>query len=181
MNDSAKAETTKPPLKQRLRHLALLATATLAVLLLIWIPVSNMITDARHQDALRETRARAVAELDTRTRQLLATLADALRPGLTKALAEGSAAQLRTQLLAVQSAQHLKLGMVADGSGIVLVSTDPRLEGSVLEPTYRVLTSSLTQTMVDTTAASAYRVIVPLERGGARLGTAVLEYDYTVR
>lgn len=181
MNDSAKAETTKPPLKQRLQHLALLATAALAVLLLIWIPVSNMITDARHQDALRVVRDRAAAELDTRTRHLLSTVADAMQPGLTRALSEGSNSQLRTQLLAVQSAQHLRLGMVADGSGIVLVSTDSRLEGSVLEPTYRVLTSSLTRTMVDTTAASAYRVFVPLERGGARLGTAVLEYDFTVR
>ncbi|MCZ7555109.1 MAG: hypothetical protein M5R41_01730 [Bacteroidia bacterium] len=181
MNDSAKAEKTTPPLKQRLQRLALLATSALAVLLLIWIPVSNMITDARHQDALSEMRDHAAAELDTRTRLLLSTLSDAMRPGLTKAITEGSVSQLRTQLLAVQGAQHLKLGMVADGSGIVQVSTDPRLEGSILEPTYRVLTSSLTQTMVDTTAASAYRVIVPLEQGGTRLGTAVLEYDFSVR
>jgi hypothetical protein len=181
MNDSAKAEKTKPPLKQRLLRLALLALAALAVILLIWIPVSDMITDARHEDALRDVRDRATMELDTRTRILLATLADALRPGLTDALASGHSGQLRTYVLSVQGTKQIRLVTVADPSGMILVSTDSRLEGSVLQQTFLSLSSSLTEALVDTTSAEVYRIILPIRRNDARLGTAVVECDFAVR
>lgn len=179
MNTTVPASSERPPLKARLQHIALLFFAGLSVILIIWIAVSGMISNARHEEELGKVREASARQLDGRTRLLLHALAAALQPGVAEALRSGDDARLRTHVQALAGKRDVRLVIVADEQGTVRASTDSRLTGSQLQQTFQLLAGGISEISVDTTSSALYRLLIPLTRGGARIGTAIVECDFT--
>ncbi len=179
MTASEESKPAKKSLGSKLQRIALYFFIAVSVVLFIWLIVGGMISDSRHSEALQEQKLEASRVLDLRTRSLLEALSASMLPGIAEALVTNDQVMLRNQVQSFSSHGNLHLVSVADANGAVQATTDSRLAGSQLPRTLQLVAASASGMIVDTTGPDRYRVLAPVTARGARLGTAILEFDFS--